>query len=56
MKHTKEQIANIIQNEGIGYTIQDYVSGEHIEDKVLAEMWKDAKDLLDRISEYIGLR
>lgn len=56
MIYTKEQVVDIIQKQGLGYAIQSYMRGKDIKDRGLAIIWDDAKDLLDRISEYVGLR
>ena len=44
----------IIQ-EGIGYAIMDYMDGSCIADPVLAKMWDDAADLLNKICAYVHL-
>lgn len=37
-KYTLEEVADIVQIEGLGYAIQHYMSGESIEDPELAQL------------------
>lgn len=53
-KTTAEDLKIIINGEGIGYAIQNYVGHEDIKDKELARLWKRAKKLLDLIEEKIS--
>lgn len=52
-KYTLEQVADIACSEGLDYAITDYMSGEDIEDEVLATMWNDAKEAVNNIQRYI---
>jgi hypothetical protein len=54
-KHLKSnaEVAAIIESEGLGYAIQCYMSADSIEDKVLATYWEEAKEVLDKIEEYL---
>lgn len=52
-KRTVEEIADIINAEGLGYAIQHYLSGSNIEDQKLSKMWDEAESLLCRIEERI---
>lgn len=48
-----EQVAGIVENEGLGYAVQHYMSGEDIADKKLAKLWDEAKVLLNEIDEIL---
>jgi len=52
-KYTNEQIADKIMSEGLGYTVQHYLSYEKIQDSELAELWKQAGDVLNKIDEKL---
>jgi hypothetical protein len=47
------EVAQIVNSEGIGYAVQDYMSGEWIENPELAELWDRASDLLDKIDAIL---
>jgi hypothetical protein len=47
-------VAAVIENEGLGYAIQHYMSGDHIADPALAKMWDDAAKLLSQIQDYVA--
>lgn len=48
-KYSIKQIAEIVNNEGLGYAVQNYLGADEIKDKALATEWKKAKDSLDII-------
>ncbi|PLS18965.1 hypothetical protein CVD28_00765 [Bacillus sp. M6-12] len=52
-KMSIEQIANKVENEGLDYVIQHYISPEHIEDEELKELWTQAKDVLGKIQKKL---
>lgn len=52
-KYTIKEVGEIIDNEGLGYAIQNYMRGSSIKDPVLAKMWDDCADLLDKITKYV---
>jgi len=52
-KHSVSEIAGIIENEGLGYAIQSYISPSSIKDEDLADMWERARELLNEIQEYV---
>lgn len=55
MKYSINEVAAIIENEGLGYAIESYCSPSSIRDEDLSNMWEEARDLLIRIQEYIDL-
>jgi len=48
-----EQVAGVVENEGLGYAVQHYMSGKDIEDIHLAQLWDQAGDLLNEIDEIL---
>ena len=52
-KMSTEDVFYKVENEGLGYAIQHYMSGKDIEDPALAAMWDECKVLLDKISAYL---
>lgn len=52
-KKSVDQVAEIIETEGLGYAIQHYLSPENIADKKLADMWQRAAALLKEIERYV---
>jgi hypothetical protein len=53
-KYTVEQVAEIIESEGLGYAIQEYTPANRIEDPILAGLWAQAQDALDAVEKYVG--
>ena len=53
-KWTNEEIAMKVQSEGLDYMIQHYLSADKIEDEWLAEKWKQCKQLLNEIQDYLN--
>jgi hypothetical protein len=50
---TDEQVAIVVSNEGLGYAITGYMGSENFENKELAELWNQAKDVLDKIQNIL---
>lgn len=53
---TRQDLINIIYQEGIGYAVQHYY-GKNIEcpeDRVLEQLWKDTYDALEKLTVYIN--
>lgn len=48
-KLSKEEVADIVFEEGLGYAVDDYLSYERIEDEELAEAWHEAHEALCNI-------
>jgi hypothetical protein len=49
-----ERINDIIEMEGLAYSIQNYVSAEEIADPELRQAWADAKEALDAIEGILA--
>lgn len=49
-----QQLADLIENEGFGYAIQNYLSWKDIEDKQIAKQWKIAADAMNKIEKILG--
>ncbi len=43
----------IIENEGIGYAVQHYISGEEFKDPATAKLWLNAEKALNDLKEYL---
>jgi hypothetical protein len=52
-KHSIQQVALIVEYEGLGYAIQDYMSGDSIEDPELAKMWDECQKLMNKIEDVL---
>ncbi len=52
-KLTISQINDIVETEGLGYAIEDYLASNRIADADLADMWAKASELLKEIQSYI---
>ncbi len=52
-KLSNEDVWSIVENEGLGYAIQHYMSYNRIADPILAEKWKQAAQLLDEIDTLL---
>lgn len=55
MKHTNKEVYDIIDREGLGYSVLSYVSSDNIEDEKLAELWKIAGRALLDIKNYLSM-
>lgn len=49
-KYSNADIADIIEDEGLGYAITDYVYVERIEDPTMRALWEHAHSTLGTIS------
>lgn len=52
----KLSIAEVIEHisfEGLGFCIYDYISSGKIEDAKLARLWKEARQTLQAVVEYL---
>jgi hypothetical protein len=52
-KMTIAEVADVVENEGLGYAITGYMSSESIKDKELAELWDKAEDILQQITDIL---
>lgn len=52
-KMTVAQVVDVIDSEGLGYAIRDYMSGDFIEDQELAKLWDEARKSIMLIETHI---
>ncbi len=52
-KLTISAINDIVESEGLGYAIQDYLNADRIADPDLSEMWAKAAEQLNEITAYL---
>lgn len=52
-KHTNEEILEIVENEGLEYTVTSYLSPESVEDKKMKELIINARKALENLKEYL---
>ena len=52
-KYSIQTVIDIINSEGLGYAVKDYMSGENIADEKLAKLWDIATNALREIELYI---
>ena len=50
-----DEVIGIIESEGIGYAVLCYTNGDTFKDEKLAQLWKEAKEKLEAINEYLGI-
>jgi hypothetical protein len=53
-KKTNEQVAAVVENEGLDYAITSYMSASTIEDPELADLWSQAADILGQIEDKLS--
>ena len=46
-----EEVADIINSEGLGYAVHGYLDADQIEDPELAKLWREADAALCAISD-----
>ena len=49
-----QEVAMIVQIEGLEYAITEYLSADNIEDVVLKDLWKKAKESIRNVDKYLG--
>jgi hypothetical protein len=52
-KYSVQEVAEIVESEGLGYAITGYLDADKIEDETLRELWKQAADILGKIEKII---
>jgi hypothetical protein len=52
-KYTNAQVAEIVEDEGLDYTVTERISADKIEDLALAALWRTAKESLDAINRFL---
>lgn len=53
--YTKEDLRDIVETEGLGYAIMDYVNPKNIEDKDIRVLWETAKDAMEDLADELEL-
>ena len=53
MKYTTADVLDIVEQEGLGCAITQYIKPTQLVDRKLALLWDEAKELLDQIQTYI---
>ncbi len=48
-----QTVAEIVDNEGLGYAVLHYLSGVSIEDPELAKLWDEAAVILKKIETIL---
>ena len=54
--HTNTDAFNIIENEGVGYAVQHYISWKEFKDPETRRLWKLADETLCQLEEYVGVK
>lgn len=52
-KYTLQEVADIVDTEGLGYAITDYTGSDSIEDEELSKLWKEAEEVLGKINKIL---
>lgn len=52
-KYTNNEIAGIVDSEGLDYAIQHYCSADSIADPILAARWAEAKEAMEAVEAII---
>ena len=52
-KYTIEQVRDIVESEGLGYAVEDYLDSRNIADPKLRDAWNRAETALRQIREMI---
>jgi hypothetical protein len=50
---SNRKVADIVECEGLGYAITDYMNSDDFEDKHLAELWDQAQTVLKEIEDIL---
>jgi len=52
-KYSLQDVANIVESEGLDYAITGYMGADRIEDAELAKQWNIAREALEKIEEIL---
>ena len=47
------EVREIVDDEGLGYAITDYLSSDSIEDEELSRLWQEARDAAEADERYL---
>lgn len=51
--YTIEEVAEIVESEGLACAVQEYISPKNIDDEELREAWAKAKEALAELEEIL---
>ena len=54
-KMSIREVADLVENEGIGYAIECYLGADEIEDENLRDKWRRVGVLIGEIREILGV-
>lgn len=49
-------VLDIVDKEGLGYAVQDYLDKEEIDDDELYDLWEEAERALNALDRYLTLK
>ncbi|WP_425203736.1 hypothetical protein [Priestia megaterium] len=52
-KKTIEDLYYIVENEGLGYAVADYVNPDTIEDDEMKKLWEEAEAALSKVQKVL---
>jgi len=52
-KKTIEDLYYIVENEGLGYAVADYVNADTIEDDEMRNLWKEAEEASKKVQRIL---
>ena len=50
------EVNEIVEMEGLGYALEDYLNEDEIEDGKLAELWGEARGAIAAVREFLNER
>ena len=50
---SNNDVANVVENEGLGYAVMHYMDSSNIQNKELAELWDKAEEACTNLEEYL---
>lgn len=52
-KMSLKEVAEVIEMEGLGYAVMEYMDADSIKDKHLADLWEEARVAMKNIDNYL---
>ncbi len=52
-RKTLQEMADIVDREGLGYAIEDYIKHDRIADPKLSKLWMDAEEIFRKIRDML---
>lgn len=53
VKLTVNDVKEIVEYDGLGYSIQNGISHDNIADETLASLWREARAIMEDIALYL---